>query len=207
MHDDSGRVIARIWLRARNVRLGIVLLTSITIVTSVFSNSTIPTPFAFLRSASFEVPFGSLAPVATVMAVGYLLYFQSPGIERASVRPIALLDAGLLSFYSALLVIPATVWLVDNDAWEIIAACRVQLFAFWIVLIGSHIVGTRLSVACVTTALILAPTFLPSHLRNHPPGIFVTLAKGNSLEATGITIAVVFVGLIVIAIRGLPQPA
>lgn len=204
---DGCERIASIWLRARNVRLGIMLLASITLVTSIFANRMIPTPVAFLRSASFEVPLGSLAPIATVMAIGYLLYFQSPAFERASVRPIALLDAGLLSFYSLLLVMPATVWVENGHIWNVVAACRVQLFAFWIVLIGSHIVGTRLSVAGVTTALILAPTFLPSHLRSHPPGIFVTLAKGNSLEAAGFTGIVVLAGVSLIAMRGLPRPA
>ena len=206
MPGDFERV-AHIWLRARNVRLAVVLLALITVVTSSFANSMIPTPVAFLRSASFEVPIGSLAPIATVMAVGYLLSFQSPDFERASVRPIALLDAGLLSFYSLLLVIPATLWVTNGHAWNVVAACRVQLFAFWIVLIGSHIVGTRLSVAGVTTALILAPTFLPSHLRGHPPGIFLTLAKGNSLEAAGLTGIVVLAGVSLISIRGLPPPA
>lgn len=189
MPNPSGG-IAGIWLRARNARLGVLMVSAITIVTWTFANRVIPAPLSFLESMSFEVPFGSLAPVATVMAIGYLMNYQVSALERSSVRPLALLDAGLLCIYSIILLSPAVVFAASPDAASVFAACRVHLFALWSAVIGAHLVGTRLSVVGVTMALLIAPTLLPTHLRANPPGLFVTLASGRSVEAAVIAAGV-----------------
>lgn len=196
--------IIGLWLRVRNARLGALLLGALTALTSVFAGETVPAPLAFIESTALKVPIGSLAPTATAMAIGYLLQYQLPSLERTSLRPVAVLDAALLAAYSIILLSPSVLFVFDRDAAPVFAACRVQLFALWATIVGAQIIGTRFSVVAVTAALLLAPTLLPAHLRSAPPGVFVTLAAGSSGEAAIITASVALIGIVSVAWRGLP---
>lgn len=205
MPNRSGG-IAGIWLRARNARLGVLMMSAISLVTWIFATTVIPAPLSFLETMPLSVPVGSVAPVITVMAMGYLMIHQIPALERSSARPLALLDAGLLGMYSVILLSPAVLSAANSDPVPVVATCRVHLFALWSAVIGAHLVGTRLSVVGVTMALLIAPALLPTHLRADPPGVFVTLASGRSVEAAAIASVVVLIGVLVVATQGLPPP-
>lgn len=194
-----------IWLKARHARLGASLMAAIAVLTTLLVTWVIPTPFSFLESTAANVPFNSIAPVATAVAIGYLLGFQNRDLERGTVRRLALFDLALLISLSLILLVPATISLFSHGGNEILAACRSHVFAYWATVTGSYMFGTRLSVIGVTLGILLAPTLLPNHLRQNPPGIFVTLANGNSLESGLITAAFVALGMVLVCLRGLPN--
>jgi len=178
----------------------------VALVGATLSDRRVPLPFTLASGISLDAPVRAFAPVLSCMLVGYALSFQQYPEERAAVRAVAGLDAALLVAYSAILALPALVWLPSGDAVSALAMARNGIFAVWVVVIGAHIVGTRLSVAAVTLGVLMTPPLLPLRYRDDPPPFVVTMARPESIGAWLVVGGVMVVGMTVVAKRGLPPP-
>lgn len=199
------RPVIHLWLHVRNARTGSLIVGGISVVTCLLADKSIAAPLGALMATPFDIPIGSIAPVMVAMTTGFLLQFQLPGLERASIRPIAMLDAALLVAYSLILLVPSSLFKISHDADAVFSAGRAHVVTLWVTVLGSYLVGTRMSVVATTAGLLLAPTLLPSHLRDNPPGLFIPLPRGDSWEATLIAALVISVGVGSVCWKGLPS--
>ncbi|MGC4191678.1 MAG: hypothetical protein QM589_11050 [Thermomicrobiales bacterium] len=195
-----------IWLRARHARDFALAFGVTALIGAFLSDRRVPLPFSLASGISLDAPVRAFAPIITVALAGFLLIFQQYAGERASTRFVASLDATLLLGYSGILLLPAILWSLTGGGPSVLAMARNYVFAMWIVLIGSHIIGTRLSVAAVTLGIIMTPPLLPMRFRDNPPPFVVTMAREGSTGAWVLVVVIVVIGTTLITRRGLPPP-